>query len=220
MVRPAIPILRPSATGANRALTYNPECLARRSSMPKPLLRLVRDEPPPAVSGSEAGEAVDVAAEYRRALLLLEISDYERSHGPNDYTRYVRKYRKRPPAAEARAMALVMGKRVKAADGRWYPKKSVAEREFDRQRKRRQEEFAETSRASRAVFEAVSAISALKTLPEDLEILSWHAREIEMGLDVAIEWLKRFAAVRSSRDESARSQKSSSSGYRASRPSA
>lgn len=187
--------------------------------MPKPMLRLVRDEGVPAVPFSEAGGSMCVEAEYRQALLLLDISEYERCHGPNTYTRYVRKYGKRPPPAEARAMALVMGKRVKAADGCWYPKKSVAEREFDRQRKRRQEEFEETSKASRAVFEAVSAISALKTPPEDLEILSWHAREIEAGLHAAVDWLNRFAAARSTRDESESSQKSSSAGYRTSRPS-
>lgn len=187
--------------------------------MPKPMLRLVRDDDVPPVPVNEVGEAVCVEAEYRRALLLLDISDYERDHGPTAYTRYVRKYGKRPPPVEAKAMALVMGKRVKAADGRWYPKKTAAEREFDRQRKRRREEFAETSRASHVVFEVVSAISALKTPPEDVEILSWHAREIEAGLHAAVEWLNRFAAARSNRDESACSQKSSSSGYRTSRPS-
>ena len=187
--------------------------------MPKPMLRLVCDEDVLAVPVSEVGEAVTIETEYRRALLLLDISDYERDHGANAYTRYVRKFGKRPPIAEARAMALVMGKRVKAADGRWYPKKTAAEREFDRQRKRRQEEFAEASRASRVIFEAVSAISALKTPPEDLEILSWHAREIEAGLHAAVEWLNRFAAARCNRDESACSQKSASSGYRTSGPS-
>ena len=173
--------------------------------MPKPMLRLIHDEGLRTAPVSEAGETACVKAEYRRALLLLDISDYERCHGPNAYTRYVREYGQRPPPAEARAMALVMGKRVKAADGRWYPKKSVTEREFDRHRKRRQEEFAEMSKASRAVFEAVSAISTLKTPPEDLEILSWHAREIEAGLHAAVEWLNRFAAARSSLDKSARS---------------
>jgi hypothetical protein len=187
--------------------------------MSKPTLRLVCDESALAVPAGGVREPVSVQTEYRRALLLLDISEYERDHGPNAYTRYVRKHGKRPPPAEARAMALVMGKRVKATDGRWYPKKTSAEREFDRQRKRRQEEFAETSRASRVIFEVVSAISELKTQPEDLEILSWHAREIEEGLHAAVEWLNRFAAARSNRDESACSQKSSSSGYRISRPS-
>jgi hypothetical protein len=188
--------------------------------MLKPVLRLVSDEDTPTVLIGEASEAVSVETEYRRALLLLDISDYERDHGPNAYTRYVRKHGKRPPPAEARAMALVMGKRVQAADGRWYPKKTAAEREFDLQRKQRQEAFSEMSKASRAVFEAVSAISALKTPPEELEILSWHAREIEASLHVAVEWLNRFAAARSNRDEISCPQKSSSSRYGASRPSA
>ena len=187
--------------------------------MPKPMLRLVRDEDVPAVPVSEVDDATCVEAEYLRAILLLDISEYEHCHGPNAYTRYVRKYGKRPPPSEARAMALTMGKRVQATDGRWYPKLSVAEREFDRERRRRQEEFAETSRASRAVFKAVNAISTLKTPPESLEILNWHAREIEAGLHATVDWLNRFAAARSGRDKTARPQESSSSGYCTSRPS-
>lgn len=187
--------------------------------MLKPLLRLVSDEDAPAVPVSEGSDAVCVETEYRRALLLLDISDYERDHGPNAYTLYVRKHGKRPPPAEARAIALVMGKRVQAADGRWYPKKTAAEREFDLRRNQRRDAFAEISKASHAIFEAVSAISALKTPPEELEILSWHAREIEASLHVAVEWLSRFAAARSNRDETTCAQKSSSSRYGASRPS-
>jgi hypothetical protein len=164
--------------------------------MTKPTLRLVRDEDVPAVPMTDAEEGARLEAEYRQALLLLDISGYERDHGPNAYTTYVRKHGKRPPPAEARAIGLVVGKRVKADDGRFYPKTTKAEREFERDQVRRSDEAGERLERSLRVRHAIATLAEVSVSPEKIDIFYLDEREIATKLHAAVDWLNRFAMLR------------------------
>lgn len=79
----------------------------------------------------DADDPARFDAEYRQAMLLLDVADYEREHGPNLYTRYLKEHGKRPPPVEAQAIAAAVGMQVKADDGCWYPLDRPAQRSCD-----------------------------------------------------------------------------------------
>lgn len=164
--------------------------------MTKPMLRIVRKEDALAapVTGAEEGARLD--AEHRQALLLLDVSDYERAHGANAYTAYIRKHGKRPAPAEARAIGLLVGKRVKADDGRFYPKKTKAEREFEREQKKRSDEAGERLDRSLRLRHAIVELAEMPISPENIDIFYLDEREIATKLHAALSWLNRFATLR------------------------
>ena len=54
--------------------------------------------------------------------LLVEAEGIEACYGPNAYADYLRKHRRRPPPAEAATMGQLLGGRVRADDGKMYPR--------------------------------------------------------------------------------------------------
>lgn len=174
--------------------------------MSNPMLRLVResDAPPPAVS--DEAEDARIEAEYQQALLLLDISDYERANGPNAYTTYVRKHGKRPPPAEAKTLALVIGKRVKADDGRFYPKKTKAQRQLEREEKKRREARAVVHERSFRLRLAITDLADMDLSPADIEMFYLDERAIQTKLQSAVEWLTRFAMLRQPNGQDTRTE--------------
>lgn len=57
----------------------------------------------------------------RRSQFNAEAAAFDVWHGPNLYSDFLRKHARRPDPAEATTIGILMGTRVRAANGRKYP---------------------------------------------------------------------------------------------------
>ena len=127
--------------------------------------------------------------------------DEAREGATNVYTDYLKLYGRYPSPQQASAMGLRLGRRLRADDGKFYPPKSAAEKQHDKERRARRREFA---RVHQAALNALYAVNWLATLQAtDAEILAYFADDNALGdaaaiardLPAALDRLKDLAAA-------------------------
>lgn len=121
---------------------------------------------------------------------------------PNVYTDYLKLYGRYPSPQQARAMGLKLGRRVRAEDGKFYPPKTAAEKQHDKEiRAERKEAY----RVMNGVFAVQLALQQLVSVDATAEeIIAYCDGDgvmfnddalIERDVDKALDLLQRFAVA-------------------------
>lgn len=125
---------------------------------------------------------------YQRDRLRLEAARI----GPNAYSDYLLKHDKRPDPATAATIGRLLGERVRADDGRMYPKLTKGEKQALREIDARRKKWAKESNDARAFVAAVEWLANIKTDPAAMvDKLNLHPGV----LDQAISQLDNAAAA-------------------------
>lgn len=165
--------------------------------MSKPILRLVASEGASAVPMNSPREDDSIHdTEFDLAVRMIEIASYERTNGPNTYTRFALTHGHLPSPDQARVIGLTIGRRVRADDGKMYPPKTKSERKAASESRLKRKRFEERFARSARLYAAVRDLAEMDLSPEEIEIFYLHDRKIETKLHSALEWLTRFASLR------------------------
>jgi hypothetical protein len=129
--------------------------------------------------------------------LSAEAIALEEREGKNLYSEYLIKHGHRPPPKAAATIGQLMGRRVKASDGKKYPRLTNADRDAKRAKRA-------YSRKQEQVWRLRNALLLLAANQEDFESpiqAIWPSDEavISANLEKAVTWLTRFAEEWNSR---------------------
>ena len=94
------------------------------------MLRLVPNNPCP-TEETTTENVVDFDAEAHRVFMLMQDAEIlEHQVGKNPLSTFLREHKKRPDKAQASGMAKLLGWRIRADDGRLYPKETKAQKDL------------------------------------------------------------------------------------------
>lgn len=133
------------------------------------------------------------SAEIAKTLLRLEVEGLEALSGPNLYTHFIKKRGALPDPQQAEALGLLLGKHVKADNGKFYPQKTGPEKKFDKTRRDRRRDFERQFIASLKLHEAIRLLSEIQIEPTDFQPNPKHTELVAQKLNIAVDWLNRFA---------------------------
>jgi len=128
--------------------------------------------------------------------LSLEADQIEALNGVNPYSTFLRKHGHRPDRTQASTIGRLMGARVRASDGTMQPKLSAGERAAIKSIKKRRKEWGQQVEHIRRTMAAIAALSENQHDPST--VIDYAAdvfldSAIHEQLEIALNWLNRFA---------------------------
>ena len=129
---------------------------------------------------------------FVKIILLLHVEGLESLHGSNHYTRFIRNHGHLPDPEQASTLGMLMGQRVKADDGKLYPKRSKAERQLIDKARADQRAFDAYQEQSEEIRRAIEALARMAGSLENFAPNGSNCIKISQNLHNALRSLIRI----------------------------